>query len=279
MEILDKPVMVSASPTLQSPPAKQPTPPPQYFVDEPLRIMPLGDSITEGFCDRSGNCAWSDDITMPRDWHSKEACNSNTNVVNPESKGYREYLRDLLIEAGVNVTYVGSVQVVQNLAHEGHSGFTISDINYCIENADWLDKSKPDIILLLIGSNDVGLMQQPKIMIENLEKLLTRIYQELPETTEVIVAQVIPTREGTHIDWDPSMPLTNDILAEYNAGIPVVVEEFRAGGKHVSLVDMWRTVQSSDEFDEMGLHPNLVASERMAQVWFEKIMEIVEEQK
>jgi len=71
--------------------------------------------------------------------------------------------------------------VVEGLAHEGHSGFTIYDIDYCIQNE----------------------------------------------------------------------------------------------GKHVSLVDMRNTVQSPDEYDEMGAHPNPVAAERMAQVWYEKIMEIV----
>ena len=105
---------------------------------------------------------------------------------------------------------------------------------------------------------------------------MTRIYQELPETTEVIVPLLAPTREGVHIAyWDPSKPLANDLLPVYNAGVPGVVEEFRAQGKHVSLVDMRNTVQSPDEYDEMGIHPNLVAAERMAQVWFEKIMEIL----
>ena len=115
-------------------------------------------------------------------------------------------------------------------------------------------------------------------IIKDLKELLALIYQELPETTEVIVAQNIPVREGFHANWDPSKPLINDILTEYNAGIPGVVDEFRLAGKHVSYVDLWNTVQSTDEYDELGMQPNLVASERIAQVWYEKIMEIVEQQ-
>jgi len=264
---LGTPLSVLENPTLQA----------KLEAGEAIRIMPLGDSITEGFCDQSNNCAWSDEIKFPHDGFGKEGCASNTNDVNPGSKGYREFLRDRLIAAGVNATYVGSIHVVEDLAHEGHSGFTIFDIDYCIENADWLGKAKPDMILLHIGTNDAGLIQQPKEMIANLEALLTRIYQELPETTEVIVAQVIPTKEGTHVDWDPSKPLVNDILAEYNAGIPAVVEEFHTEGKHISLVNMWNAVISPDEYDEFGLHPNPVAAERIAQIWYEKIMEILEQ--
>jgi hypothetical protein len=112
-------------------------------------------------------------------------------------------------------------------------------------------------------------------MIINLEKLLNRIYQITPKTTEVVVAQVIPTKAGVHVGLDETQPLVNDILTEYNAGIPDLVAEFSAKGMHVSLVDMRNTVQSMDEYDEIGLHPNPVASERMADVWFEKIMEIL----
>jgi len=242
---------------------------------ESLRIMPLGDSITEGMCDMSSNCQWPDDVRFPRDGYGKEGCAPNTNILNPGSKSYREFLRNRLTAEGVNLSYVGSVQVVDGLAHEGHSGFTIYDIDYCIQNAGWLEQAKPDMILLHIGHNDAFWGAQPDIIISSLKKLLTRIYQILPETTEVIVAQVIPAREEFHVALDPSQPLINDILAEYNAGIPSVVEQFRGEGKHVSLVDMRNTVQSPDEYDEMGAHPNPVAAERMAQVWYEKIMEIV----
>jgi lysophospholipase L1-like esterase len=245
---------------------------------ETLRIMPLGDSITEGFCDRASNCEWPAEIKFPSDGYGVEGCYTNTTIVNPGSKGYREFLGNRLLESGIDFTYVGSVDVVAGLAHEGHSGFTISDLDYCIQNAGWLEQAKPDIILLHIGTNDAGLIQQPTVMLTSLRALLTQIYQESPATTEVILALVIPAREGTRVDLDPSMPMANEILAEYNAGIPAVVDEFRAMGKHVSLVDMWNTVQSPQEYDQMGLHPNPVAAERMAQVWFEKIIEILEGQ-
>jgi len=282
MEILDKPVMVSASPTLEPTPTEFPPPPPKFYVDAPLRIMPLGDATIEGRCDRSTTCVHpEEEWRFPRDGYGVDSCRTNWNDVNPGEKGFREFLRDKLVAAGVNMSYVGSVELIEGLAHEGHVFFMFDDFDYCIQNAKWLEQAKPDIILMHLGTTEAVYEYPPNDILEDLKGLLTRIYQELPETTEVIVAQNIPVRDNLHVGsefFDPSKPLINDILVEYNAGIPAVVDEFRAAGKHVSYVDLRNTVQSTDEFDELGLQPNLVASERIAQVWFDKIMEILNQQ-
>ena len=241
--------------------------------------MPLGDGIIEGLCDKTNNCTtdWGN-YTFPRDGGGLGSCRTNSNIKNPGARGFREFLRDRLVAAGVNMTYVGSVQVVEGLAHEGHYAFTIPDLDYCIQNAEWLEKAKPDMILLSAGVLEILFEDPPEVVLENLRGLLTRIYQELPETTEVIVAQTPTGREDLHILSEPYEPLFAPRWAEFNAAIPGLVGEFRADGKHVSYVDMMNTVQSPDEYDEFGLAPNPVAAERMAQIWFEKIMEILTQQ-
>ena len=278
MEILGRPVLVSASPKLQPAQTQAPPPPPKFYVDAPLRIMPMGDAIIEGWCDRSTNCTWLDVWRAPVEEDDVEACRAAWNTVNPEQKGFREFLRNKLVAAGVNLNYVGTVQVAKGLAHEGHLGFTIPDLDYCVQHAKWLEEAKPDMILLGAGATDVFYNVTPEETIERLKVLMKRIYQILPETTEVVVTQLPGVREDIHTTLDPSLPLLNDMITEYNAGLPGVVEEFRADGKPVSLVDLRDTIQSADEFDELGLYPNAVASERIAQVWFEKIMEILEKE-
>jgi lysophospholipase L1-like esterase len=279
MQILGKPVMVSASPTLQPTPTDAPTPPPKLHVDAPLRIMPLGDGMIEGICDKSSNCLHPDNMIFPHDGEGVASCRTNWNTLNPGERGFREFLRDQLVMAGVNMTYVGSVQVTEGLAHEGHHGFTLPDLDFCIQNAKWLENAKPDMILLFAGGVDIFYEDPPEVVLENLRGLLKHIYQVLPETTEVIIAQGSPAREEIHIAYDdPTKPLFNDLLKEYYTGIPGVVEEFRAEGKHVSSVDLWNTIQSPDEIPESGGGANLVAFERMAQIWFEKIMEILAQQ-
>ena len=102
----------------------------------PVRIMPLGDSITY------------DDAT--RDWLRPR----------PTSKreGYRSHLWYKLSEAGYEADFVGSQTAGQSVSppfdpqNEGHSGWTsfrIADNTY-----RYLVQNPADIVLLHIGTND-----------------------------------------------------------------------------------------------------------------------------
>jgi lysophospholipase L1-like esterase len=203
------------------------------------------------------------------------ACDWAMNYVNRGAVGYREFLRDGLAAEGYDVTYVGSVSVIEGLAHEGHSGWTIGDLDYCIENAAWLEGVEPDIVLLHIGTNDAGRARTPEQMVADLTSLLGHIYGRLPSTTEVIVAQIIPTRSGLQPYFASSDALMNDIIDPYNAQIPSVVDRFRQDGNHVSYVDMGSVIQSDSDFDRYGDHPNVAGYERMADAWLGKILELL----
>ena len=47
-------------------------------------------------------------------------------------------------------------------------------------------------------------------------------------------------------------------------------------GKHVSYVSMSNVIRSNADYDAFGIHPNKIASERMADAWLGKIIEILE---
>jgi hypothetical protein len=98
-------------------------------VDRPLRIMPMGGSIVEGYCDRPSQCTWPDDYKGPQGSKKVEACSATNKDEYPKAVGFRGFLRDGLTAAGVDMIYVGSVQVVEGLAHEGHSAFTIDNLD------------------------------------------------------------------------------------------------------------------------------------------------------
>src|SRR3954469_10677067 len=94
-----------------------------------VKIMPLGDSITESFWDHAS---------------------------------YRFFLYNQLVNAGYDVDFVGSMTGVNagdplysnfDQNHEGHSGFRADEIQNNIVN--WANQNKPDVVLLHIGSNDI----------------------------------------------------------------------------------------------------------------------------
>jgi lysophospholipase L1-like esterase len=244
-------------------------------LDRPLRILPMGDSITEGLCDQADNCPQYLVFMSPMKGDGPAACQWSASKYYPNLTGYRTALKDKLTSAGLQMTYVGSVQEQPGLAHEGHAGWTIADLDYCVQHAGWLESSQPDLILLHIGSNDANYARTPEEMAQALQKLLEDIYQKLPASTEVIVAQILPAKKLTMPLFSDSTLSLNEIIAPYNQRIPGVVKALRAEGKHVSSVDMSKAIQSDSDLDALGIHPNPAAAERMAGIWFAQILRVI----
>jgi hypothetical protein len=122
-----------------------------------VKIMPLGDSITDGF-----------------------------NVAG----GYRIELWNKLVADNHRVDFVGSMvngpATLGDRDHEGHSGWTIAQIDAQITG--WLQTHQPRTILLHIGTNDMYNASQAPAQ---LGALLDRITGLAPDT-EVFVATLVP---------------------------------------------------------------------------------------
>jgi lysophospholipase L1-like esterase len=123
-----------------------------------VRVMPLGDSITDGF-----------------------------NVPG----GYRIDLWQHLVDGGHTVDFVGSQTNgpagLGDRDHEGHSGWRIDQIDANI--VSWLQRFTPRTVLLHIGTNDM--VQNPGGAPQRLSTLIDRITTAAPDT-EVFVATIIP---------------------------------------------------------------------------------------
>jgi lysophospholipase L1-like esterase len=123
----------------------------------PIRIMPLGDSITYG-------------------------------VGSATSNSYRGALFRWLAQAGVGVDYVGSMRsgVAPDPDNEGHKGWTIAQLAARVD--DWLATYRPDVILLHIGTNDMVRGNQDAAA--DLDALLDKIAADRPDA-QVFVAKIV----------------------------------------------------------------------------------------
>jgi lysophospholipase L1-like esterase len=137
---------------------------PTVFAD-PVRVMPLGDSITQG-----GSIG-----------------------------GYRLDLGTRLRAAGRSVDFVGSLSdgpsSMPDRNHEGHPGWTIAQIDANVVN--WLRTYNPRTILLHIGTNDMY-GSDPAGAPRRLSALVDKITSQAP-AAEVFVSTIIPIRfaDGT----------------------------------------------------------------------------------
>ncbi|WP_437841332.1 SGNH/GDSL hydrolase family protein [Sorangium sp. So ce1153] len=217
-------------------PAFQPCP-----ASGPCKIMPFGDSITQGF-----------------------------NVAG----GYRAPLFHLALEADRDITFVGSasdysVPMVDGVTfprnHEGHGGWTIEGNNGIAKLVGTsIPNYQPNIITLMIGTNDINgninLADAPN----RLGKLLDSIFMRDPNIL-VVLAQIVPTRTDG----------TNNAIMAYNAAMPDLVSTRVSMGQHIVLVDMYTAFTNDTNYRQTllgdNLHPNQAGYNRMADVWFEAL--------
>ena len=221
------------SPTPTPGPSPTPTPGPSPTPTFDLgRVMPLGDSITDGFSTFRG--------------------------------GYRDNLENLLTDNGIAFDFVGSLQngpsSLSDRDHQGHSGFRIDEI--ANSATSWVQAQDPDIVLLLIGTNDMNQNYQVGSAPNRLSTLIDQVLDAAPQS-HVVVSTIPPTTKNQ----------VQPRVEAYNAAIPGIVATKIADGQSVSLVDNYSVLTTADLGD--NLHPNQGGYDKMAEVWFDELLGFV----
>ena len=217
----------------------------------PIRIMPLGNSITRG----------------------------NSSGVNDSTKqiSYRKDLWGSLIAADYNIDFVGTLTNGQFYAgfdpeHEGHSGWRddqlVAEI-YDNGGANWLDTLRlsgtpVDVVLLHIGTNDIN-AHDPN----DVDELLDEINQyEADNNTSVtvIVARMIHRRNYSSGAATHSFNDTTEAVAleRLNNGDKIIIVDMENGAgidySQYPPGDMW----------DWG-HPYATGYTKMAAVWYDAL--------
>jgi len=203
--------------------------------NRPLKIMPLGDSITYGVINYGSST---------------------------ESGGYRTELWNNLVADGLKVDFVGSLSngpaSLADKDHEGHRGFRIDQIAALVN--DWLDTQQPDIIPLMIGTNDISWNKDLSTAPNRLSALIDQITNRVPNA-QLLVASIPPVSTSTS---------SNQNVKSFNSSIPGIVDSKVAQGKKVRFVDIYNRLTPSDLAD--GVHPTAKGYRQIADGWYEPIL-------
>lgn len=215
---------------------------------KPLRIMPFGASITDGFLGTKA--------------------------------GYRGPLKALLDEAKVPFQFVGSwLDNPGNMPlpreqqhHEGHPGFVIiggtsGRAGIYDSRNEWLGPtgSQADLFLVVIGTNDVDLDYQLDTAGERLGLLLDSILDPvkgLQPRAKVILAQLPPIKDAAE----------DARCLKYNQAIVATVAAHQAKGQAVSTVDLHSAITTAELADK--LHPSDVGYTKIAKVFFDALQKL-----
>jgi lysophospholipase L1-like esterase len=212
-------------------------------------VMPLGDSITDGV----GSSA--------------------------PGGGYRVELFHAAVQAHQAFTFVGSATDPNGPTtldgkmfprnHEGHPGYTIDDSATTSGISPLVDQSiatnHPQIILLMIGTNDINRSIDAANAPTRLGALLDRMINDAPNAL-LVVAKITPWMDDG---------ANASVVQTYNNAITGVVQTRAANGKHVVAVDMLAAFTANPNYKTAlmsdYLHPNDAGYVVMGDVWYAAI--------
>jgi lysophospholipase L1-like esterase len=192
-----------------------------------LRIHPICDSITDGFQSSDGN-------------------------------GYRNALLGKL--SGNKVQYIGSSRAgsMSNNANDGYSGFEIDQISARIGPAL---SQRPNVVLLMAGTNDINNNDNPDGAPGRLGSLLDKIISACPDAL-IVLAKITPIASGG----------AQARAQAFNSAMDGVAQARIKDGHKIVVVDMQNSqtgLTASDLID--GLHPTDAGYAKMATVWYNGI--------
>ncbi len=219
-----------------------------------VTIWPLGDSLTSGF-----------------------------NVPG----AYRPQLHADLTAAGWSVDFVGTatndatpyLTTRGETHHDGHSGWFIADAaGSSIDNGRGLYDSvggwvsvigQPDIILLMVGTNDLNRNNLVATAPARFDLLLSRLASLAP-AARIIVGSV-PGASETNIYKDASVTALNASIDTFNASLASIVSSQAGSGVNVELLDVNAAMTLADLASD-GLHFTQAGYNKLGGLWAEAIL-------
>jgi lysophospholipase L1-like esterase len=213
---------------------------PALSATTPIRIMPLGDSITAG----------------PGCW--------------------RALLWNHLQTTGfTNIDFVGSVNdgggcnpgFVYDQDHEGHGGFSATGIADNNQLPVWLTAARPDIVVMHLGTNDMwGGFIPLATKLAAFTKLIGQMRANNP-SMKILVAQIIPMSASACSTCPADVMAFNNALPGWAAGLTTAQSP-------IIIVDQWTGFDATADTVD-GVHPNAGGFQKMADRWYPPLAQVL----
>lgn len=204
---------------------------------DPVRVMPLGDSITG-----SPGC-------------------------------WRALLWNRLLDAGhTDIDFVGTLPeqgcgVAHDGDNEGHGGELVTNVADRNLLPARLAATLPDIVVMHFGTNDVWSSVSPDRILAAYTKLVGQMRESNPDM-RVLVARIIPMNPST-------CAACAQRVVDFNARIPAWAAATSTDRSPVTVVDQWTGFDTAtDTYD--GVHPNDAGNEKIAARWFPALAALLE---
>lgn len=218
---------------------------------EQVNIMPIGDSITFGLGEDGGYRKYLD--------YSLKEKDISFDMVGPEGKNSESFSYK-----GQNVQYDGN--------HAGYSGYTIKQqypipswgengLLEKLQSKNAIKQAQPDIVLLIIGTNDMTANRNLNDCEQDLHTLIDYILGDMPEDGVIFMGSI---PEFTAYGGNAQR------VGNYNNTVKKVAESY---GDNVQFADVHGSLNGMADMSSDNLHPSGAGYEKMGKFWAEVIDE------
>ena len=203
----------------------------------PVRIMPLGDSITG-----SPGC-------------------------------WRAILWNRLQDAGyTNIDFVGTLGPQgcgqpYDGDNEGHGGALVTNVASQHQLPAWLAATRPDIVLMHFGTNDVWSNRDTSTILAAYSTLVDQM-RASNASMRILVAKIIPMAPST-------CPECAQRVIALNSAIDGWAASKTTSQSPIVVVDQWTGFSTaSDTYD--GVHPNAAGDQKMSDRWYPALTAVLD---
>ena len=213
---------------------------PAQSAAAPVKIMPLGDSIT------AGPGCWRAIL-----WHQLQTTGyTNIDFVGSVPDGGCNY----------GYTYDGD--------NEGHGGFSATGIADQNQLPPWLAAANPDIVLMHLGTNDMwGGTIPTSSVLAAYTKLVGQMRANNPNM-KILVAQIIPMNPPSCATCAGSVVALDNAIPGWAAGLTTAQSP-------IIVVDQWTGFDDATDTVGDGVHPNDAGFAKMAARWYPPLAQVL----
>lgn len=208
----------------------------------PVRVMPLGDSITG-----SPGC-------------------------------WRQVLWSRLQSSGYShVDFVGSLNTSQSCGsafdgqNEGHGGILARDIANRNQLPGWLATARPDVVMLQLGTNDVWNNIAPSTLLNQYFSTLVNQMRAQNPAMRIVVAKIPPMNPSGCSDCPQR-------VVNFNNAIPAWAASRSTAASPITVVDLWTGFSTSADTTD-GVHPgsspSSTGNQKIAAAWYPALVAAV----
>jgi hypothetical protein len=231
----------------------------QINSQNPIRVLPLGNSITQG----EGS--------------------SVSNTGKTYNTWRRNLYKKLVDTSGYNVDFIGTLNQAYSCEdypdssfdpdHEGHWAWTIDEIVYGRSGTcngegrlgQWIKETGiPEIVLVHLGTNDCWAGQSVQSSVSDMENLIDSLRSYNPDII-ILLAQIIGHKDNA----------VDQCIQELNDSISMIAERKTLSNSHIELVDQYTGFDPfQDCYDDA--HPNESGESKIATKWFDAMLPFLE---